>query len=181
MWTTSSGISTDTSIYCFRRCGRYDPLGAKLRRHSRDNMSMAEVFNSRRGSHSRLGRRVCPAAQSPPTSVRHSPRRLPFRHSPEQRQAPRRQRQLRVRCQHRLRAARPEILPPRQPRPERRSPPGKRFDAHSLLDAPCIYHSREGKPSTHTTANFFSLKQIEKARRAKENGVIWCLQTLSEL
>jgi hypothetical protein len=45
MWTTSTGISTDTAIYCFRRCCRYEPLGAKLRRHSRDNISMAELFN----------------------------------------------------------------------------------------------------------------------------------------
>jgi hypothetical protein len=37
-----------------------------------------------------------------------------------------------------------------------------------LLDAPCIYHSREGKPSNHTTGNCYSLKQIERARRAKE-------------
>jgi hypothetical protein len=48
--------------------------------------------------------------------------------------------------------------------------PGKRFDPHSLLDAPCIYHSKEGKPSMHITRNCFSLKQIKKARRSKENG-----------
>jgi hypothetical protein len=46
---------------------------------------------------------------------------------------------------------------------------GKRFDAQSLLDVPCVYHSKEGKPSTHTTTNCFSLKQIEMACRAKEN------------
>ncbi|KAK1603022.1 hypothetical protein QYE76_007730 [Lolium multiflorum] len=45
MWTTSSGISTDTAIYCFRRCCRYEPLSAKLRRVSRDNISIAELFD----------------------------------------------------------------------------------------------------------------------------------------
>ncbi|KAK1652091.1 hypothetical protein QYE76_069896 [Lolium multiflorum] len=54
----------------------------------------------------------------------------------------------------------------RAPREDRPQP--KRFDARSLLDAPCIYHSREGKPSNHTTGNCYSLKQIERARRAKE-------------
>nr|XP_051229428.1 uncharacterized protein LOC127347258 [Lolium perenne] len=55
----------------------------------------------------------------------------------------------------------------RAPREDRPQP--KRFDAHSLLDAPCIYHSREeGKPSNHMTGNCYSLKQIERARRAKE-------------
>ncbi|KAK1693323.1 hypothetical protein QYE76_010020 [Lolium multiflorum] len=45
MWTTSNGISTDTAIYCFRRCCRYEPLSAKLRRVSRDNISIAELFD----------------------------------------------------------------------------------------------------------------------------------------
>ncbi|KAK1663288.1 hypothetical protein QYE76_051447 [Lolium multiflorum] len=45
MWTTSSGINTDTAIYCFRRCCRYEPLSAKLRRISRDNISIAELFD----------------------------------------------------------------------------------------------------------------------------------------
>ncbi|KAK1633025.1 hypothetical protein QYE76_007340 [Lolium multiflorum] len=45
MWTTSSGISTDTAIYCFRRCCRYEPLSAKLRRVSRDNISISELFD----------------------------------------------------------------------------------------------------------------------------------------
>ncbi|KAK1649498.1 hypothetical protein QYE76_067303 [Lolium multiflorum] len=57
----------------------------------------------------------------------------------------------------------------RAPREDRPQP--KRFDARSLLDAPCIYHGRKGKPSNHTTGNCYSLKQIERARRAKEaNG-----------
>ena len=54
--------------------------------------------------------------------------------------------------------------------PREDHPPGKRFSAEKLLDAPCIYHSREGKPATHTTANCYSLMQIEKARHAKENA-----------
>ncbi|KAK1652923.1 hypothetical protein QYE76_070728 [Lolium multiflorum] len=37
----------------------------------------------------------------------------------------------------------------RAPREDRPQP--KRFDARSLLDAPCIYHSKEGKPANHTT------------------------------
>ncbi|KAK1642757.1 hypothetical protein QYE76_060562 [Lolium multiflorum] len=60
-----------------------------------------------------------------------------------------------------------EAIITRAPREDRPQP--KRFDARSLLDAPCIYHSKEGKPANHTTGNCYSLKQIERARRAKEN------------
>jgi hypothetical protein len=45
MWTTSSGISTDTAIYCFRRTCRYEPLVSKLKRVSRDKISIAELFD----------------------------------------------------------------------------------------------------------------------------------------
>jgi hypothetical protein len=45
MWTTSSDINMDTAIYCFRRCCRYVPLGAKLCRVSKDNISIAELFD----------------------------------------------------------------------------------------------------------------------------------------
>jgi hypothetical protein len=45
MWSTSSGIRTDMVIYCFRWCCRYEPLSAKLRRVSRDNISITELFN----------------------------------------------------------------------------------------------------------------------------------------
>jgi hypothetical protein len=46
MWTTSRGISTDTTIYFFRRTCRYEPLVSKLKRISRDTISMAELFNT---------------------------------------------------------------------------------------------------------------------------------------
>jgi hypothetical protein len=46
MWTTSRGISTDTTIYFFRRTCRYEPLVSKLKRISRDNISMAELFDT---------------------------------------------------------------------------------------------------------------------------------------
>jgi hypothetical protein len=45
MWTTSSGISTDTAIYCFRRTCRYEPLVSKPKCASRDNISMVELFD----------------------------------------------------------------------------------------------------------------------------------------
>ena len=48
--------------------------------------------------------------------------------------------------------------------------PQKRFNADSLLDQPCVYHSREGFPCKHTTAECYSLKEIEKARRTKGNN-----------
>jgi hypothetical protein len=32
-----------------------------------------------------------------------------------------------------------------------------------------VFHSREGKPATHTTADCHSLKKIEKARCARED------------
>ncbi|XP_071674379.1 uncharacterized protein [Lolium perenne] len=135
MWTTSSGISTDTSIYCFRRCCRYEPLGAKLRRVSRDNISIAELFDI---SHN--GKR---RADDGPTE-------FVVNADYEQRDP---------------KSFRRDNRAPREDRPQ-----GKRFDSRSLLDAPCIYHSREGKPSNRTTWNCFSLKQIEKARCAKEGN-----------
>ena len=39
----------------------------------------------------------------------------------------------------------------------------KRFNTDSLLDQPCVYHSREGFPCKHTTAECHSLKEIKKA------------------
>src|SRR4051812_10022375 len=44
-----------------------------------------------------------------------------------------------------------------------------RFDPAALLNQPCAFHSREGKPAMHTTADCHSLKEIEKARRARED------------
>lgn len=44
-----------------------------------------------------------------------------------------------------------------------------KFDPAALVNQPCIYHSREGKPATHTIADCHSLKEIEKARRARED------------
>ena len=38
------------------------------------------------------------------------------------------------------------------------------------LDQPCVYHSKEGFPCKHTTAECHSLKEIKKARRAKGNN-----------
>jgi hypothetical protein len=46
-------------------------------------------------------------------------------------------------------------------------PAAKTFSAADLLDQPCTYHSREGNPANHTTAECFSLREIEKARRDK--------------
>ena len=46
-----------------------------------------------------------------------------------------------------------------------------KFDASATLDAPCIHHSRPDRPATHTTAQCWQLKEIEKARRVKaDNG-----------
>ena len=44
-----------------------------------------------------------------------------------------------------------------------------RFDPAALLNQPCAYHSREGKPATHTTGDCHTLREIEKARRARED------------
>jgi hypothetical protein len=46
-------------------------------------------------------------------------------------------------------------------------PAVKKFSTADLLDQPCTYYSREGKPANHTTAECLSLREIEKARRAK--------------
>jgi hypothetical protein len=46
-------------------------------------------------------------------------------------------------------------------------PATKKFSAADLLDQPCTYHCREGKLANHTTTECISLREIEKARRAK--------------
>ncbi|KAK1699137.1 hypothetical protein QYE76_015834 [Lolium multiflorum] len=175
MWTTSNGISTDTAIYCFRRCCRYEPLSAKLRRVSRDNISISELFD--------IATRY---ADEDPTvdsddeygqrrnrrPVHTEPRRGDYRFAGRPNNGKRRgeggHNELVATTDYEQRepkSFRRDIRAPREDRPQ-----PKRFDARSLLDAPCIYHSKEGKPANHTTGNCYSLKQIEKARRAKENN-----------
>ncbi|KAK1608443.1 hypothetical protein QYE76_032116 [Lolium multiflorum] len=129
LWTTSTRISADTAIYCFKRCYRYEPLIANLKRCSRDVLTMTKLMD--------IAKRY--ADEAPPLTRMMSSREPKSSHSDDR-------------------------VPPAD------RPPGKRFSAKKLLDAPCIYHSREGKPTTHTTANCFSLKLIEKALRAKENA-----------
>jgi hypothetical protein len=46
MWTTSAWISNDTMIYCFRRSCRYEPLVSKLKRISKDNISMVNLLDT---------------------------------------------------------------------------------------------------------------------------------------
>src|SRR4051812_161237 len=48
--------------------------------------------------------------------------------------------------------------------------PVKKFDAASAMNQPCIFHSREGFPSRHTTGQGQSLKEIEKVRRNGNNN-----------
>ncbi|KAK1608208.1 hypothetical protein QYE76_031881 [Lolium multiflorum] len=175
MWTTSSGISTDTAIYCFRRCCRYEPLSAKLRRVSRDNISISELFD--------IATRY---ADEDPTvdsddeygqrrnrrPVHTEPRRGDYRFAGRPNNGKRRgeggHNELVATTDYEQREPKSFRRDTRAPREDRPQP--KRFDARSLLDAPCIYHSKEGKPANHTTGNCYSLKQIEKARRAKENN-----------
>ncbi|KAK1697063.1 hypothetical protein QYE76_013760 [Lolium multiflorum] len=175
MWTTSNGISTDTAIYCFRRCCRYEPLSAKLRRVSRDNISISELFD--------IATRY---ADEDPTvdsddeygqrrnrrPVHTEPRRGDYRFAGRPNSGKRRgeggHNELVATTDYEQREPKSFRRDTRAPREDRPQP--KRFDARSLLDAPCIYHSKEGKPANHTTGNCYSLKQIEKARRAKENN-----------
>ncbi|XP_071681565.1 uncharacterized protein [Lolium perenne] len=175
MWTTSSGITTDTAIYCFRRCCQYEPLSAKLCRVGRDNISIAELFD--------IAQRY---ADEVPTvdsddeygqQRNHRPthsdtRRGDYwfggRSSNGKRRADDGHTELVANADYEQRDPKSFCRDNRAPREDRPQP--KRFDVCSLLDAPCIYHSREGNPSTHTTGNCFSLKQIEKARIAKEGN-----------
>jgi hypothetical protein len=174
MWMTPNGINTDTMIYCFRRCCRYEPLIAKLRRHSRDNFSIAELFNIAQryadedptvDSDDKYGQR---RDRRPVRSdTLRDDYRFSMRPSNGKRRADGSNTEFVANTNYGQREpkySRRDSCAPREDRP-----PGKRFNPHSLLDALCIYHSRDDKPSTHTTANCFSLKQIEKARRAKEN------------
>ncbi|KAK1648903.1 hypothetical protein QYE76_066708 [Lolium multiflorum] len=175
MWTTSSGISTDTAIYCFRRCCRYEPLSAKLRRVSRDNISISELFDIALryadedptvDSDDEYGQR----RNRRPTHT--EPRRGDYRFAGRSNSGKRRgeggHNELVATTDYEQREPKSFRRDPRAPREDRPQP--KRFDARSLLDAPCIYHSKEGKPANHTTGNCYSLKQIERARRAKENN-----------
>ncbi|KAK1620613.1 hypothetical protein QYE76_026130 [Lolium multiflorum] len=175
MWTTSSGISTDTAIYCFRRCCRYEPLSAKLRRVSRDNISISELFDIALryadedptvDSDDEYGQR----RNRRPTHA--EPRRGDYRFAGRSNSGKRRgeggHNELVATTDYEQREPKSFRRDPRAPREDRPQP--KRFDARSLLDAPCIYHSKEGKPANHTTGNCYSLKQIERTRRAKENN-----------
>jgi hypothetical protein len=169
MWTTSSGISTDTAIYCFRRSCRYELLGAKLYRVSRDNISIAELFDIAQryadedptvDSDDEYGQRR--NRRPSHADTRRGDYRFNSRPSNGKRRADGGHTEFVANTdyeQHDRKSSAATTV-----RQGKTAP--RRFDACSLLDAPCIYHSREGKPSMHTTANCFSLKQIEKARRA---------------
>ena len=165
MWTTSSRISTDTAIYCFRRGCRYEPLVAKLKRISRDPITMAELFDIAQ----------CYADEDPTVDSddeygqrrnrrpsRSDGRRDDYRFGSARPGGGKRRNDSGAHTEFVANASYGQREPKysrrdnRGPREERTS--GKRFDAQSLLDAPCVYHSKEGKPSTHTTANCFSLK-----------------------
>jgi hypothetical protein len=50
------------------------------------------------------------------------------------------------------------------------SRPANKFNADSVLDQPCIYHSKPGAPCRHTTAECYLLREIERARRSKEGN-----------
>ncbi|KAK1602291.1 hypothetical protein QYE76_008140 [Lolium multiflorum] len=174
MWTTSSGISTDTAIYCFRRCCRYEPLSAKLRRVSRDNISISELFDiaTRYADEDPTVDSDDEYGQRRNRRPAHTePRRGDYRFAGRSNNGKRRgeggHNELVATTDYEQREPKSFRRDTRAPREDRPQP--KRFDARSLLDAPCIYHSKEGKPSNHTTGNCYSLKQIEKARRAKEN------------
>jgi hypothetical protein len=174
MWTTSSGISTDTAIYCFRRCCRYEPLSAKLRRVSRDNISISELFDiaTRYADEDPTVDSDDEYGQRRNRRPAHTePRRGDYRFAGRSNNGKRRgeggHNELVATTDYEQRepkSFRRDTRPPREDRPQ-----PKRFDARSLLDAPRIYHSKEGKPANHTTGNCYSLKQIERARRAKEN------------
>src|SRR3954467_2908189 len=51
-----------------------------------------------------------------------------------------------------------------------RARPVKKFDAVSAMNQPCIFHSKEGFPSRHTTGQCQSLKEIKKVRRNGNNN-----------
>ncbi|KAK1668472.1 hypothetical protein QYE76_056631 [Lolium multiflorum] len=174
MWTTSSGISTDTAIYCFRRCCRYEPLSAKLRRVSRDNISISELFDiaTRYADEDPTVDSDDEYGQRRNRRPAHTePRRGDYRFAGRSNNGKRRgeggHNELVATTDYEQREPKSFRRDTRAPREDRPQP--KRFDARSLLDAPCIYHSKEGKPANHTTGNCYSLKQIERARRAKEN------------
>lgn len=178
MWTTSTGISTDTAIYCFRHFCCYEPLIAKLKRISRDPITMAELMDIAQhyadedptvDSDDEYGQR---RNRRP---ARSDGRRDDYRFGSsclggnKRRNDSGAHSDFVANASYGQRDCKYTRRDDRGPREERT--PDKRFDAQRLLDAPCVYHSKEGKLATHTTANCYSLKQIEKACRANENGV----------
>ncbi|KAK1683293.1 hypothetical protein QYE76_044141 [Lolium multiflorum] len=182
MWTTSSGISTDTAIYCFRRCCRYEPLSAKLRRVSRDNISISELFDiaTRYADEDPTVDSDDEYGQRRNRRPAHTePRRGDYRFAGRSNNGKRRgeggHNELVATTDYEQREPKSFRRDTRAPREDRPQP--KRFDARSLLDAPCIYHSKEGKPANHTTGNCYSLKQIERPAAPRKTTAVISTRT----
>ncbi|KAK1678366.1 hypothetical protein QYE76_039214 [Lolium multiflorum] len=126
MWTTSSGISTDTAIYCSDDAA--DPTVDSDDEYGQRRNRRPVHTEPRCGDYRFAGR------------SNNGKRRGEGGHNELVANADYEQREPKS-FQHDNRA-------PQEDRPQ-----PKRFDARSLLDAPCIYHSKEGKPSNHTTGN----------------------------
>jgi hypothetical protein len=177
MWTTFIGINADTVIYYFNRCCLYEPLLAKLKRINRDPITMAELMDIAQrytdvdptvDSNDEYGQR---RNRRPACS---DSRRDDYHYDSARPRGNKRRNNNGVHTDFVANASYDQCDPKYTRRddrgPREEHPLGKRFDVQRLLDVFCVYHNKEGKPARHTTANCFSLKQIEKARRAKEHG-----------
>src|SRR4051812_28755817 len=168
LWYNAVGIHPATAIHCFKTSCRYEPLVAKLKRHSRtldnipDLLEIAKRYaeedpNQETDDESRGQRRTSGNDNGRRTDLRYSTTRLTGKR----------------RSDGRVDFVANAGHAQREPKSFRRDGGNykakPRFDPATLLNQPCAFHSREGKPAMHTTADFHSLKEIEKARRAWED------------
>jgi hypothetical protein len=170
----STGISPDTAIHIFRQGCRYEPLVAKLKRHWRQVTTIADLME--------IAKRYSDADDTKDTSDeeasgRGRQRRHPhhdnwcddYRPSGNYSGGKRRSDGSSELVANASYDQRNPKSSRRDGGGSRNSGPytGKRLSAAQLLNSPCIYHRKEGRPATHTTAECVSLKELEKARRAK--------------
>src|SRR3954469_6147267 len=172
LWYNVIGIHPHTAIHCFKTSCRYEPLVAKLKRAYRtldnipDLLEIAKWYaeedpnqetDDESGGHRR-------------TSGHDNGRRPELRYS-STRLTGKRRSDVRVNFVANSGYAQREPKSFRRDGGQRRDGGNykakPRFDPAALLNQPCVFHSREGKPATHTTVDCHSLKETEKARRAQ--------------
>lgn len=171
LWMRGFGIEQQTGVYCFMKAVRYPPLVAKLQRDRKLIKMVNEVIDIAK----RYAEEDPNRDSSDELTGRHHRRSTRYDDSSDSRESSRHNghsstgkrrsdyvSDLAANVGYAPRDTKSgRFIDCQADRSERR-----RFDAKSLLDVPCILHSREGRPANHTTAQCYSLREIEKAKRA---------------